>query len=144
MRKTDLAWAAGFFDGEGCVSASVRGSKQYMNLCTHVSNTNKPAILHFHTIAGCGTVRRHVGATHYSLRRRMIWEWYGYLGPVKPFLTELLPYLLIKKQEVKLFLKLADGRRWSGNGRRAYTTQQKQQRLGIVQKIKRLKKREWK
>ena len=54
MDRHDLAWAAGFFDGEGWANRSGRGVQARIN---QSDNDGVPEVLHrFHRIIGCGRV----------------------------------------------------------------------------------------
>ena len=56
LSETELAWAAGFFDGEGCVCitfhSTVRSGKRYRNHVLRVSalNTHHESLLLFQNI----------------------------------------------------------------------------------------------
>ena len=63
INREDLAWAGGFFDGEGCVShqyinrTNKDGSK-YRNPKIHVSQSGDTELLEkFKSIVGVGTIR---------------------------------------------------------------------------------------
>src|SRR5258708_31034703 len=58
MDLLELAWAAGFFDGEGHVSASRQAGKRSCNMCIQIAQTD-PEVLHRFraAVGGLGNVR---------------------------------------------------------------------------------------
>lgn len=86
-RETDLAWASGFFDGEGCTGAGLSTKKQRT---IQMRVTQKyPVLVHrFHEIVGVGKVSHlHYCSFWYTGRYdsvvlvvEMLWP---YLGPIK-------------------------------------------------------------
>lgn len=52
--ETDLAWAAGFIDGEGCIY--IAESRGYYKLVISVGNTNRESVDKLKTIFNCGTI----------------------------------------------------------------------------------------
>lgn len=60
-KQEELAWAAGFFDGEGCVGCYAAGSQFYKNkekkyVKVAVANTDKSLLDRFQRIVGFGKV----------------------------------------------------------------------------------------
>lgn len=51
-RKTDLAWAAGLFEGEGCVS--VREVKGHPYAYLILGTTDEDVVARFHKVVECG------------------------------------------------------------------------------------------
>lgn len=104
MTPTDLAWAAGFFDGEGCISIRqcARRSAQYRTLTSHdqfslriaVANRNPAPLDRFIALfGGVVSVRPHQSPTRgiaYAL------ELYG--AHAEAILRRLLPYLVVKAE----------------------------------------------
>ncbi len=60
MKEIELAWAAGFFDGEGCVSTVHRGNKGGKQTLVSgncaVVQTNPEELNRFRRAVGCGRV----------------------------------------------------------------------------------------
>jgi len=100
MHATDLAWAAGVIDGEGCITIQReqrRGSYQY-DPALIVEMVHRPTIERLRAIFNAGTVRpavrRHRQAWRFVLRHRRGDTW----------LLKLLPYLCAKHAEAMLLV----------------------------------------
>ena len=103
LNETDLAWAAGFFDGEGSVQVVARknGNKfQYFQLTINAPQINKEPLLKlqamFHgqinPVKGLGT-------------RRQSYTWTLHAAKAKDALNLMLPYLIVKRNEAELALQ---------------------------------------
>jgi hypothetical protein len=120
LKETELAWFAGFFDGEGCLTMiSTFNSKKErfrrLNPLFTITNTDDNSILE--TVKIC----EKIGA---PLRiRRMVSNkvkkpYYicdvNALSKVKKLLDTLLPYLITKKSRAELMLRFINSRlkRW--------------------------------
>lgn len=70
--ELEVAWAAGFFEGEGCVTRYSRGGKRAHEYVYSVqlNNTDKDVIDKFARIMGCGSMDRMERAN-----RKVIWLW---------------------------------------------------------------------
>ena len=139
--KTQYAWAAGMFDGEGCVvirkpSASVRAFVVQLS----VEGIHRPGIEHFARIAGVGTVH----PDRYSTKKgRQKWVWQAAARKAEKVLRAMLPYLIIKRKEVELaleFLSLPLIHRGRGGKR---TTQETAARMGFHRRLQELKRYEF-
>ena len=104
-QETDLAWAAGFFDGEGCIqmhrgySKSSGKTRYFLDLI--VSNTNLKVLQKFHYILGIGRIvpRRALKPTW-----RPSWLWKASCKQAEIALNLMLPYLVGKKEQAELGL----------------------------------------
>ena len=60
-RVQDLAWAAGFFDGEGCFSVGTgnlkRSGTRSHFVCLTINQVDREVLDKFHSIMGVGSVR---------------------------------------------------------------------------------------
>lgn len=54
MTEIEIAWAAGLFEGEGCIYSSPRGRGRSRKVC--VVSTDRDVIDRFHQIVGIGRV----------------------------------------------------------------------------------------
>lgn len=90
-RDQELAWAAGFFDGEGSVYTSVRTSCRTMSLYAAIGQRpiSDTLLVEFQVIVGVGKV--------YRVERFSQWRVWGYKD-VSAVVELLRPYL----HEVKL------------------------------------------
>jgi len=95
LRQVDLAYIAGFFDGEGTVVISRR--KGYVRVEVAVSQ-NTRTVLDLHTRMFGG----HVYAYAPKKRpRAIIYQWKVYGEAATGFLQIIEPYLLVKKVEAQ-------------------------------------------
>jgi hypothetical protein len=104
--ETDLAWAAGIFDGEGCVlvrhdAQSVKKGWTRHELQVSVVNTNEPMIRKLIAMFGGGAHVRKVKVN----RRIGMWQIYG--RRAAGFLENILPYMVAKKPEAEAALEMA-------------------------------------
>ena len=101
----DLAWAAGFFDGEGSVGIYPRTQyhhgKKYVGwrVCARLCGCNRVSVERFAEIVGNGVVRLERRKTK---KLREVWGWRAYNAEVMTALERLLPYLVVKKEQVLL------------------------------------------
>jgi len=108
VAPTDLAWAAGFFDGDGCITATwqVRKGRPNpdMRIQVNVAQNDYRTLQHFQRILGAhGKI--------YPLKRKAIHNrqcWYlVYWGQhALDVLRMLLPYLRRKQQEALLCMQI--------------------------------------
>ena len=87
ITDTDLAYAAGFFDGEGCISITKNGAVD-----VRITNTAKSVLVKFQGLFGgtIGSRTQRVNKTQYAFCL------YGenaidFIKVIKPFLIEKLP-----------------------------------------------------
>jgi len=104
MKRTDLAYSAGLFDGEGCIQIikTKRGPNrrlQYYLRCTlEMANEHLPRLLQVH-FGG------HVRHRKLPLPRQNQWEWVVASHAAADFLEVIYPYLILKKGEADVGLK---------------------------------------
>lgn len=94
MKETDIAYAAGFFDGEGCISIANNGSVD-----VRITNTSKEVLLKLESIFGGSITNRaqKVNKTQYA---------YSFYGEnAINFLKILKPYLIEKSPQVDTILE---------------------------------------
>jgi hypothetical protein len=102
---TDLAWAAGFFDGEGSLGiyrkTQYHRGRKYAGWHVHarVAGCCREAIERFAEIVGEGTVRKEPRLT---AGNRNVWVWCGASATAMDSLSRLLPYLTVKREQVEL------------------------------------------
>lgn len=103
----ELAWAAGFIDGEGSIGfykkvQSIHGKKytcHYLRLS--VANTDKSALYRLKDLFG-GSVHK---STHAGRNNKDCWTWYCQSNACADALERLLPYLFVKRQQTELALE---------------------------------------
>ena len=101
MQSIELAWAAGFFDGEGYVgsmSLRVRPAKGRARavLTMEISQVDERPLLRFAAAVGCGSINRRAVR---NPRWRQQWRWRAVGGTAEQALCALLPYLSAPKRE---------------------------------------------
>ena len=116
-RETELAWAAGFFDGEGCISFAKAGEHRQLIMCI---GQNDPRVLErFKAAVGVGTINGpHVRPSRPNSKPYWQWRTSGHVSVQKT--VELLwPYLdEVKRQQGRRSLDASTAHRktlrWSG------------------------------
>jgi hypothetical protein len=99
---TDVAWAAGFFDGEGSVMLSQRGSNgSFFTLYATVGQVNKRPLLKLQQIFG-GVVKH--ASTTTAGNPFHVWR----VAATKAglVLEEMLPYIVDKHEEISIALEM--------------------------------------
>lgn len=89
----DIAWAAGLFEGEGCITVARNGrSAQYPHARVKIKMTDEDVVRRFLLVVEVGRVREEPCEIKHGYK--MQWEWYvTNQEGVKDVLTLLLPYL---------------------------------------------------
>lgn len=114
----ELAWAAGFFDGEGCIYLRTSKREAGWQLLCNLTQTDRAPIEEFqHIVGGVG----YISSRHASPKgnRRPCWCWQGASRNAGEVLVLLLPYLRVKKAQAVAALEFratypdANYRRWN-------------------------------
>lgn len=103
MSNLDLAWLAGFFDGEGCVFIDRPDRKHRQTLRVQVTNTIPSSLLGFESRWG-GKLRTRSNGE----RRKPIWIWAAYAGDAQRCLIDLLPYLRVKAAQAEIGIRFQE------------------------------------
>lgn len=131
LTDLELAYMAGFVDGEGCVSVATR-LKIYMTPTVQVSNTNQ-AVLQWFLAAFGGEID--VRRDHRPTRKQCnTWRVAG--DKARRVLRALLPFLRVKKRQAELALSYSP----KGRGYKR-TPQDVEQVKTIILQIRALNKR---
>jgi len=107
LSDIDLAYIAGFFDGEGCISLGRKKDGSYRRHYTYqlvvtVSNT-KPEILEF--------LHRHFGGHFRKIKNpstkngKTVYVWALLCRKALNFIKTIYPYLKLKKRQAELAIK---------------------------------------
>lgn len=106
VSNTEIAWAAGIFDGEGCISMNRQRASTRKDLVTDtyrlvvkVTMGDKPTILRIAQIFGVGTVHNHVGN---KAGANASYSWVAQSQVAKAALCLVRPYLITKAEELAL------------------------------------------
>lgn len=134
-RQLELAWAAGFLDGEGCFSlrkfspaARAKGLHEATRGATiSAAQTSAEPLYKLAEILG-GRVRDHRGKTS-AVKQTWQWEICSKDG-VRYAIPLLLPYLVVKKQEAEIVLAYAQE---PSNRGRKYTNDEITRRLNLIE-----------
>ena len=103
----DCIYAAGFFDGEGCVH--IRGESNSFALSITVSQTSRP-VLKWIQLRWGGNFRPRTGKPKNNNQRwRHKWTTGGWNALI--FLQDIYPYLIVKQAEVKIGIQLQTSKR---------------------------------
>jgi hypothetical protein len=111
MKKTDLIWLAGFFDGEGCIS-----------IVTAIEKQKKRHVLRYRLIVELSQAKKegkqicewcaiNFKGTVHEIPKREIqhlpkWRWIIRHTQARDFLKQIYPYLKLKKKHVKLAFEM--------------------------------------
>ena len=114
-----LAWAAGFFDGEGCVLVNPRNNGKFHSLFTSVTQQD-PTALHLLKQRFGGNVTPDKTATSGSYERKrgaaLVWRWKASSVEAHAFLRAIQPYTVVKAEQVRIALEFPQvGTRFCGN-----------------------------
>ena len=91
-RETDLAWCAGFFDGEGTTSILAAKRDKYKYIRMSLSQKNRDTLDRFLSIVGVGNI--------YKSNTREIFQWVVYKkDDVLKVKEDLWKYLSEQKKE---------------------------------------------
>lgn len=96
MRKHNWAWAAGLFEGEGCISVNKTWGGRYSSPRLYLQTTDQDVLASFHQVVGVGFVNgpypKKGGKNYY------VWSC-AKKADVRQLLKQLLPYLGKRRAE---------------------------------------------
>lgn len=98
MSDIELAWLAGFFDGEGHISIRAQLSQRAVGVKIQVTNTNREILERVQAVTGVGYI-----TTRYrdSARHKPTHDWHTTGGNAKAILRLLIPHLIVKSKRAK-------------------------------------------
>ena len=100
MKKTDVAWLAGLFDGEGTLYVQPTGSKSGVGTgCANliIVNTNLELLSKVCEITGVGLVSKSGKPQKSNHAQKYHWKCYG-MNAVE-LLCRMLPWLIVKREK---------------------------------------------
>ena len=109
MRKTDIAYWAGFFDGEGCIGLD--SNVRSIVLSVSIGQANPWLIQHLRFTFGGSVRRRPIGSCG---NKRPFWVWRAHANQALSFLEIVYPFLKLKKQEAEIAINFQRNRRGKG------------------------------
>lgn len=98
MKASDIAWAVGLLDGEGCVG--IYRHRIGYTLRITIGMVHLPTIEHLQNLFG-GSVYLDQGR---GGRQRPCWHWYVGAAKAASFLCLVTPYLVTKAEQARLVL----------------------------------------
>jgi hypothetical protein len=115
LPSDEVAYTAGFFDGEGCVSIAryLKRGRPYHCLAIIFTNTDFQVLEWLHRRWG-GYLSK---PTHLDPRWRPCRNLRLSAGPALPLLRAMLPYLIVKKSQVEIALEFIDAKSANRGGR---------------------------
>lgn len=119
--KLFLAWAAGFFDGEGCVMVSERLKQTIYHLRTSVTQQD-PTALHLlkQRFGGNVTPDKTAAAGDSYARKKgqtLVWRWKAESSVAYNFLRAIEPFVVVKADQVRIALTWPEPtERYNGRG----------------------------
>lgn len=135
MTKTELAYLAGVFDGEGCVMLARDGNDTYC-LSVKISMCDKPILQKFRKAFG-GSLLRLKRPASYS-KYKAIYMWQISTRKAEAALSQLQPYLIGKLNQVNTALRYQKSiPRSTGN---RLTQRERDRRRAVYLKLQRMKK----
>lgn len=100
MGKTEIAYMAGFFDGEGSIHIDSCPMKRPRRLIVQLGQANEWVLKIFQFQFG-GKIYEH----HDKRQRRQLWQWRLNSQQALDFLLIISPYLKLKKAEAEIAIK---------------------------------------
>lgn len=110
MNTSELAWAAGFFDGEGTIFLAKRTNRGAPRYCVEValSQRNPKPLDEFRRIVGEGTIKQHPS-------QGGIYRWRASSASACRVLALLSPYLVGKDEEARVAIEFQESRKRFAN-----------------------------
>lgn len=144
IKKHQLAYFAGFFDGEGSVSISKgkqnKGGRIIYRLSVSVSNSNNLPLLELSKIFGGWLFCRKVRVPS----KLPSWQWQITGKKAEYFLKRIYPYVLIKKRPIEIGLKFSSGiRRKKMGGFKPLSTREISEKQELKEAIELANKSNW-
>ena len=97
-------YAAGFFDGEGCINITVRGPSRQVCLRVMLVNTDAPILRFFQIQFGGRLAKPRMNGDGWKEFRQLNWSGHA----AAAFIREIEPYLILKKPQAQLALEFWD------------------------------------
>lgn len=129
VTSEDLAYIAGFFDGEGCIIISM--GKDYNRIETTVCNTKDITLYWLQSIFG-GCVSKRISK---NPKRKDVYVWATVSRVAGRFLSIIQPYLKLKYEQAELALEF---QRSQGRPNGKYTPEKVEYRGFLFDRLKEL------
>lgn len=86
--EAEIAWAAGLFEGEGCIYIRPNGSF----LALHIQMTDRDVVEHFADVVDVGAIYEHPSRRDQRTGWKDAWTWNAQAGNAVTVIGLLLPY----------------------------------------------------
>lgn len=138
-RLNDVIYAAGFFDGEGCIGIGRlkchrRATRAYRTQVA-LTQASKPVILWLRETFG-----GNVATLHLSGNRKRAWQWSAVGRDAELFIIAVLPYLKVKRQQALLLLNFRKSIN-ANSGRKRLAISEIKMREEMILQMRKLNKR---
>lgn len=116
LLEAEKAYIAGIIDGEGSISIVHRksGAKRYYRLSCSVSNTSKELMDYLKAKAGGCVYSPNCDSPERRQNRRRLYHWGLADRASENLLREVYPYLVIKKKQAGIGLRLQESKKAPG------------------------------
>jgi hypothetical protein len=140
-KKIDARYIAGYIDGEGCIRATLaKNKKNASGLHVFITNTYLPFLLYLEQKYGGRTSIRNKS----NPKHRTIYQWrLCNRVTVKKFLSDILPFLVEKKEQALIALEYCDLPVLKANSYSSSwskTLEARNKRIQLAEQLKSLKK----
>jgi hypothetical protein len=137
--QTEIAWAAGFLDGEGCIRVVNHDAKRRRTsshlLHVHVVQVSREPLDALRALFGGGIYRSH--RTNPGRNCRPAWTWSVYGQVAASAVKQMLPYLIVKRPQAELAVSIDWVVQYRGNqNRRAMPDSERRRRADVCAQIK--------
>jgi hypothetical protein len=105
------AWAAGFFDGEGCVLVNPRSNGKFHSLFTSITQQDPTALHLIKQRFGGNVTPDKTAASGSFVRKRgavLVWRWKASSTEAYAFLKAIEPYCIVKAEQVRVALEFPE------------------------------------
>jgi hypothetical protein len=136
--ELDLAWAAGFMDGEGCFTLSVNTGKQDWNRRPSMSASQVRILPIAKLQAMFGGKVRNAGAVHNGTSQNHF-QWQLSTREMAVVIPWLMPYLTVKREEAEIVLAYAATVKRSRPGRKTLSPEEIEYRQVLVDRLREIR-----
>ncbi len=136
-KRNDLAYFAGFFDGEGCICIASQRSQYKEKIFRHyrlevvIGSTNH-WIIELMKMQFGGYVYLDKRDNRPTLTHRPFWRWMICSKQAMSFLQEILPYLHLKKAEAEIAIT------WQSQRRKGKSSQEDKGKATVLAEAQRI------
>lgn len=133
-KETDLAWAAGFIDGEGCISIPTRirdRNRRDYNLSLYVGQVDPRPLRILQAMFGGSVVLRKTS----DLARRPMFMWRITGNLAEAAIVAMLPYLVVKREQAEVAVEFREGVRSYVRVGRRVSDQETDRRAALLRRL---------